>query len=102
MNCHIIIHRKGSAISVRGKLEDLQPFLPLKTVPEHLIFRDNASRTIEVAVTPDTPIGAKIGIDLAKQYLAELSQKEPGETIRIKRKELTEIIRELQQAGESV
>lgn len=106
MNCHIIIHRKNSTISIRGKFEDLQPFLPLKTeikrVPERFAFRDNASRMVEVALTPDTPTGARIGIDLAKQYLSELSGRESGETIRIGRKELTKIICELQQAGESV
>ena len=104
MNCHIIIHRKNSSISIRGKFEDLKQFLPLKcnTFPEHFTFRDNTKRMIEVSLTPDTPIGAKIGIDLAKQYLADLSKKAPGEDIRIGRKELTKIIRELQQAGESV
>lgn len=106
MNCHIIIHRKNSEISIRGKFEDLQPFLPLKNapdkIPEHFAFRDNASRMIEIALTPDTPVGAKIGIDLAKQFLSRLSDRESGETICIGRKELSKIIRELQQAGESV
>lgn len=104
MNCHIIIHRKNSSISIRGKFEDLKQLLPLKskTIPEHFTFRDNAERVVEVSVTPDTPTGAKIGIDLAKQYLSDLSSKESGESIRIGRKELSKIIRELQQAGDSV
>ena len=104
MNCHIIIHRKNSSISIRGKFEDLQQFLPLKcnTFPEHFMFRDNAKRMIEVSLTPDTPTGAKIGIDLAKQFLDRLSNQESGEMICIGKKELTKIIRELQNAGESV
>lgn len=106
MNCHIIIHRKNSTISIRGNFEDLKQFLPLKTkieqLPERFAFRDNASRRIEVALTPDTPVGAKIGIDLAQQYLNQLSDQESGETICIGRKELSKIIRELQQAVESV
>lgn len=106
MNRHIIIHRKNSSISIRGKFEDLQQFLPLKTeiskLPKRFAFRDNASRMIEIALTPDTPTGAKIGIDLAKQFLDRLSNQESGETICIGKKELTKIIRELQNAGESV
>jgi hypothetical protein len=106
MNCHIIIHHENSNISIRGRFEDIKQFLPLKSGldarPERFTFRDNADRRIEVAVTPDTPLDARIGIDLAKQYLAELSDRESGEIIHIGRQELTELISELQNAEKSV
>lgn len=106
MNCHIIIHQKSPDISIRGRFEDIKQFLPLKSgldaLPERFTFRDNADRRIEVAVTPDMPLDARIGIDLAKQYLADLSKREPGEIIHIGRQELTKLIRELQNAGKSI
>lgn len=106
MNCHIIIHQKNSNISIRGKFADLKQFLPLKSfsnpLPKRFTFRDNADRRIEVSITPDTPLDARIGINLAKQYLADLSDREPGEIIHIDRQELTKLISELQNAGASV
>ncbi|MDD5596575.1 MAG: hypothetical protein PHV82_01440 [Victivallaceae bacterium] len=106
MNCHIIIHQKSPDISIRGSFEGIKQFLPikskLKTLPERFTFRDNADRRIEVAVTPDTPLDARIGIDLAKQYLADLSDREPGEIIHIGRRELTKLISKLQSAGKSI
>ncbi|MFA6717075.1 MAG: hypothetical protein WC082_11545 [Victivallales bacterium] len=106
MNCHIIIHQKSPDVSIRGRFEDIKQFLPPKSaanqVPERFTLRDSADRRIEVSVTPDTPLDARIGIDLAKQYLADLSKREPGEIIHIGRQELTKLISKLQNAGESV
>ena len=106
MNCHIRIRHKKSEVSIRGKFDDLKRFLPLnpdlQRVSKHFAFRDNSSRMIEVTLIPDSPVSAKIGIDLAKQYLSGLARKERGKTIRIARKDLSRIIRELQSAAESV
>ena len=95
MNCHITIHN--------GKWEELKQFLPLhlESPPDSLCIRDN-TRRIEITATPETPDSAKVGIDLAKQYLTDLSDKTPGKTICIDRIELSKIIRELERAGKSV
>ena len=69
--------------------------------PDSLCIRDN-TRRIEITATPETPDSAKVGIDLAKQYLTDLSDKTPGKTICIDRIELSKIIRELERAGKSV
>ena len=102
MNCHITIHNKDNCISIRGKWEELKKFLPIQSAesPEYLCFRDN-SRQIEVVVTPETPSDAKIGIDLARQYLNCLKEKS-GEIVAISRKELSQIIRQLETAGKSI
>lgn len=105
MNCHIIIHQKNSHISIRGKFEALKPFLPnvnLQKTPGKIIFRDNASRNIEIVITPETPTDARIEVDLAARYLSDLSDSKSGRTIPIARNELTQIIRDLQKAGKSI
>ena len=103
MNCHITIHNAKSPISIRRKWEELKQFLPLhlESPPDSLCIRDN-TRRIEITATPETPDSAKVGIDLAKQYLTDLSDKTPGKTICIDRIELSKIIRELERAGKSV
>lgn len=84
-------------------MEELKQFLPLhlESPPDSLCIRDN-TRRIEITATPETPDSAKVGIDLAKQYLTDLSDKTPGKTICIDRIELSKIIRELERAGKSV
>ena len=103
MNCHITIHNPKSQISIRGKWEELKQFLPIhsESVPDHLCIRDN-SRRIEITVTPEAPIEAKLGIDLAKQYLAELSKQEGDKTICIGKYELSKLILELENVGRSI
>ena len=103
MNCHITIHNPKSQISIRGKWEELKQFLPIhsESVPDHLCIRDN-SRRIEITVTPEAPVEAKLGIDLAKQYLAKLSEQNSEGTIRIGKNELSKLIRELENAGRSI
>ncbi len=106
MNCHIIIHKNKSNLSIRGSFEDIKKFLPLKSdsneLPERFTLRDNTKRRIEVSLRPDTPLDAKISIDLARQYLADLSKQEPGEIIHIDRQELTKLISELHNAEKSI
>lgn len=103
MNCHITIHNGNSPISIRGKWEELKQFLPLylESPPDSLCIRDN-TRRIEISATPETPDSAKVGIDLAKQYLTALSDQTTGKTICIEKFELSKIIRELERAGKSV
>ena len=103
MNCHITIHNPKSQISIRGKWEALKQFLPIhsESVPDHLCIRDNFRR-IEITVTPEAPVEAKLGVDLARQYLAELSEQNSEGTIRIGKNELSKLIRELENAGRSI
>ena len=86
MNCHITIHNAKSPISIRGKWEELKQFLPLhlESPPDSLCIRDN-TRRIEITTTPETPDNAKVGIDLAKQYLTDLSDQTPGKQSALQR-----------------
>ena len=103
MICHIIIHNKTGRISIRGKGEALSKILPpriLEQKPERLCFRDQTQR-MEVIAAPETPADARISVDLARQYLKEL-KKQSGKTVRIRRRELSKIIRQLESAEQSI